>query len=301
MTRKLFHYGLAVLVLVTACTAFAVMRGVNQRHQTRAGYASTWLSLSNTQCRQINQTDPDFKAQARILTEQLQAHQQGLIDLIGTADSADDSIRMQALLVVDAHHRLMRRVVQRLLAVRRYTDTQQGLRLQGLCAGVMGFGPQMRGYAEQGQMQQGEQGMHGPGRGPGMGRRDGRGRGMGMGMRMGRQRRGRLAPALALTESQQSEVIQLDPSFEADVTPLTEQLRTLHGQFAQNLADPKVSEAVIQSSLDELIRVRVLLEQRTVDHVLRIRPLLSLDQQQRLIGLSKMGCGRRRGRGSGSF
>jgi hypothetical protein len=287
MTRKLFHYGLVIVVLVTATAAFSVMRSLNQRRQAHGDGTSEWLSLSGTQSRQINQADPDFKEQAQVLSEQLQAHQQGLINLIRVADSTDESVRMQAILVVDAHHRLMRRVVQRLLAVRRYTDTQQGARLRGLCSGVMGCGPQ------------GGPGMHGPGHGPGrgmgMGMGPGMGRGMGMRMGMGQQRCGRMAPALALTPAQEEKIVQLDPSFETDVPPLTEKVRMLHGQFAQNLADSEVSDAVIQSSLDDLIRARVLLEQRTTEHVVRIRPLLSVEQQQRLIGLSQMGCG---GRGS---
>ena len=125
--------------------------------------------------------------------------------------------------------------------------------------------------------------MHGVGRGPG--------RGMGMGMGRG-QRWGRLAPALALTEAQQVEVSQLDPAFETEVSRLTQRVRGLHSQFAQNLADPELADAVIQASLDELIAARVQMEQRTVEHVLRIRSLLNPEQQERLIGLSQRGCGR---------
>ncbi|MFC1764823.1 hypothetical protein ACFL6U_22475, partial [Planctomycetota bacterium] len=75
-------------------------------------------------------------------------------------------------------------------------------------------------------------------------------------------------------------------------------LRTLHGQLFQNLADPNVPNSVVQSSLEELIVARTQLEHRTVEHVLRIRPLLSAEQQQRLIGLAQQGCRWRGGRGS---
>jgi Spy/CpxP family protein refolding chaperone len=109
-----------------------------------------------------------------------------------------------------------------------------------------------------------------------------------------RYRRGHLAPTLGLTEAQQEKSAQLDPAFEADVAQLAEAVRTQHRQFRQNLADPDVSDAAVESSLEELIAARTRLEQRTVEHVLRIRPLLSTEQQQRLIGLSQRGCRWRR-------
>jgi type II secretory pathway component PulM len=112
----------------------------------------------------------------------------------------------------------------------------------------------------------------------------------------GRHRRLHLAPALALTETQQAEVLELDPSFEADVTQFTESVLMLHGQFVQNLTDPNGSDEVIRASLEALIVARTRLEQRTTEHVLRIRPLLSVDQQQRLVGLSQRGCRWRGGR-----
>jgi len=110
-------------------------------------------------------------------------------------------------------------------------------------------------------------------------------------MGMGRRRRhGCLAPTLALSDTQYERSAQLDPQFETEVTQLADTVRARHRQFAGNLADTGVSDAAIQSSLEDLIAARTQLEQRTVEHVLRIRPLLTAEQQQRLIGLAQRGC-----------
>jgi len=294
MKRTIFHFGLLVLVLLTTATVFSVTRSLGQRRATDAGGAGQWLCLSGTQCQQIRQEDPGFREQAQQLTQRLQDQQQNLLEQIQDADIPDETILKQSRLVVDTHHDLMRRVVRHLLVVRRYADTQQCLQLRSLCSGALVPGATGERHGRQARMQhQRGQGPHGPGWG--------QGRGMGMGRGMGRGRHQRMQLALALTETQQEEVLQLDPDFDQDVTQRTESVRMLHGQFTQHLMDPNVSDEVIHSSLEELILARTQLEQRTTEHVLRIRSLLSADQQQRLIGLSQRGCRWRGGRGVGAL
>ena len=70
---------------------------------------------------------------------------------------------------------------------------------------------------------------------------------------------------------------------------MTESVRTLHAEFTGNLTDPNVSDEAIRASLETLIAARARLERRTTEHVLLIRPLLSADQRERLIGLSQRG------------
>lgn len=276
MKRKIFRCGLLVVVMVAMAATFSVTRSLGQRRGDDGGGTRDWLSLSGAQCRRIHQEDPGFREQADALAQHLQGQQQELIQQIRDANTPDETILEQSRRVVEAHHGLMRRVVQHLLVMRRHADTRQCLQLRGLCSGaLMG---QARG-ARSGQAQmphQRGQGPHGPGRGQGRGMGMGMGRGMG-----GRHRRNQLAPALALTEAQQEDVLQRDPDFEADVALLAEAVHTLHGQFAQNLTDPNVSDEAIRASLEELIGAQAQLEQRTTEHVLRIRSLMSLDQQQR--------------------
>lgn len=288
MKRKIFQFGLLTLVMAATAATFFVTRSLGQRRGGDGAGTRDWLSLSGAQCQRIGQEDPGFREQADILAQRLQDQQQELIYQIRDENMPDEAVLEQSRRVVETHHDLMRRVVQHLLVVRRHADTQQCLQLRGLCSGALTEGGAGgRQHGRQAQMpHQGGQGPHGPGRGQGRGMGMGLGMGRGMG---GRHRGNQLAPALALTEAQQETVLQRDPNFETDVTILTEAVHTLHGQFAQNLTDPNVADEVIQLSLEELVVARARLEQRTTEHVLRIRSLLSADQQQRLIGLSQRG------------
>ena len=60
---------------------------------------------------------------------------------------------------------------------------------------------------------------------------------------------------------------------------------------------PYDRQTVVEQALDEFLTLRAQLEMRTVDYVLSLRPMLSAEQQQRLIGLSQQG---RRWRGGRS-
>lgn len=285
MKRKIFQFGLLTLVMAATAATFFVTRSLGQRRGGDPAGTRDWLSLSGAQCQRIGQEDPGFREQADILAQRLQDQQQELIYQIRDENTLDEAVLEQSRRVVETHHDLMRRVVQHLLVVRRHADTQQCLQLRGLCSGTLAGGARGGRHGGQAQMpRQGGQGPHGPGRGQGRGMGMGLGRGMG-----GRHRGNQLAPALALTEVQQENVLQRDPDFETDVAILTEAVHTLHGQFAQNLTDPNVADEAIQLSLEELIVARARLEQRATEHVLRIRSLLSVDQQQRLIGLSQRG------------
>ncbi len=283
MKRKIFQFGLLTLVMAATAATFFVSRSLGQRRGGAGAGTRDWLSLSGAQCRRIGREDPGFREQADVLAQRLQDRQQELIDQIRDEDTPDQAILDQSRRVVATHHDLMRRVVQHLLVVRRHADTRQCLQLRGLCSGTLTV--EAGGGRQGGQrVQQGGRGPHGPGRGQGRGMGMGMGRGMG-----GRHRRNQLAPVLALTEDQQENVLQRDPDFETDVTLLAEAVHTLHGQFAQNLTDPNVTDEAIELSLEELIVARARLEQRTTEHVLRIRSLLSVDQQRLLIGLSQRG------------
>jgi hypothetical protein len=121
-----------------------------------------------------------------------------------------------------------------------------------------------------------------------------------MGMGQGsRRRRGRLGPALGLTDEQRQKAAEKDPSFETDSVQLAGEVHDAHGRLAQALEDTSAPESDVQQVLEELIALRLQLERRTVEYVLSIRPLLNTEQQQCLIGLSGGGRRRRGGQGLG--
>ncbi len=282
MRQRIFHIGLLVVMLVVGAGAFTITHKLGPEQSGTLGCTRQWLGLSQNQCDRIRSEDPGFSEQARELSRALQTQREVLAGLISDPDSDADAIRAVARKVLDAHHDLMRRVVQHLLVVRRHTNPRQCMRLTGLCSGVICSGG---GRGSQGNQRQGQ--------GMGTGRR-----GMGMGIGQGpRRRHGRLGPALGLTDEQRKAGAEKDASFEADSVQLAQQIHDAHGQLAQALEDSSAAEGDVQQALEKLIALRVQLEQRTVDYVLSIRPLLDTEQQQCLISLS--GGGRRRRSGPG--
>ena len=271
MRQRIFHISLLAVMLVAGAGAFTITRTLEPQQRGAQVCTRRYLGLSRGQCDKIRSEDPGFAEQTQELSQSLQAQREALTTLIADPDSDADTIRATARKVLDAHHGLMRRVVQHLLVVRRHTNPRQCMLLTGLCSGAIGAG-QGRG---------GPGGQH-QGQGMGQGRR-----GMGMGMGQGgRHRRGRLGPALGLTEEQRQAAAEKDPSFETDSVQLAQQIHDAHSLLAQALEDASVPESDVQQALEELIALRLQLEQRTVEYVLSIRPMLDTEQQQCLIGLS---------------
>jgi len=286
MRQRIFHISLVVVMLAAGAGAFAITRTLKPQPSTALGCTRRWLGLSRGQCDKIRSEDPGFAEKSQSLSQTLQAQREALVGLIADPDSDDNAIRATAKEVLEAHHNLMRRVVQHLLVVRRHTDPRQCMRLTGLCSGVIGSGGGRAGPGAQHQgqgMGQGAQ-LQGQGMGPGP-----RGMGMGRGMR---RRYGQLGPALGLNDAQRQAAAENDPSFETDAARLARQIHDAYALLAQNLEDTSAADSEVQHALQELIALRAQLEQRTVDYVLSIRKLLDTDQQQRLIGLSDRGHGR---------
>jgi hypothetical protein len=275
MTNRLFQLSLLGLVIIAGVGAYTVRRNPGSGQGQSLDCTRDWLCLSGSQCDKIRRDDPNYQDETELMTQALESQQQGLVELIANPDTSVDVIRTKAQGVMDAHHALMRRVVDHLLTVRRHADAQQCMRLNQLWSGVMGVSNTMGG--------------HGQGRGrPLNGRGGPHGQGLGMGRGQGR-RQGQLAPALALTLAQKERAAQFDPNYDSDATRLTQQTRDAHLALALSLTDPNTSESSVVQVLENYITIHTELEQRTIEYVLSIRPMLSSEQQQRLIGLSQRG------------
>ena len=282
MTRRLFHVGLLGLVLIAGAGAYTVRRNLDPRGSQASDCMRYWLSLSSEQCARLQQDDPGFHQETEAMARTLAAEQQTLIAQVSDATTPAEQIRDQAQAVLDAHHTLTRRIVRHLLAVRRHVDIRQCRLLNQVYTEVMR-----------------PSNVDGPGRygqRPGRGGPCGQGQGPGYGQRQ-RHRYGQLAPMLGLTKAQQSEAARINPNYESDAAQLVQEVRQAHAQLAQSLEDPNAAETVVEQALDEFLTLRAQLEMRTVDYVLSLRPMLSAEQQQRLIGLSQQG---RRWRGGRS-
>jgi len=280
MTRRIFHLGLVAVVLIAGTGAYALRQSLGPRTPPAADCTRYWLSLTQGQCEQIQRDDPAFHEEAQTLSQSLQEHRQALIADVSDASTPANQIRAQAEAVVAAQQALMRRIVQHLLAVRRHADVRQCTLLSQLYSNVMqptgpqgGSGPrrQRRGWG-------GPPWAQDTGQGPGMGRGQ-------------RHRYGQLASSLGLTPAQQAAAAQTDPNYESDVTQLTQQVRDAYAVFVQALQDLDTLDETVRQALEAFVTLRTQLELRTVDYVLSIRPLLSAEQQQHLIGLSQRGGG----------
>jgi uncharacterized membrane protein len=263
MTRKLFHLSLLGLVLVAGAGSYAVRRSLDPAQGNSLECAHRWLSLSGSQCRNIRNEDPGFQQEAQALSQSLEQTRETMKAMLADPDSSSTVIRSQAQAVLDAHHALMRRTVRHLMVMREFADVSQCARLNTLCSNAM---------------------QHGSGRGMGMGR--GRqGHGMGRGM-MNRQRvRGNMNPIVTLTDGQQKALAEINPNNDEEAGQLTQQVIEAHAVFVQTLQDANSPNESISQALEGFIAARTALELSTIDYVLHIRPLLTTDQQQRLIGL----------------
>lgn len=265
MTRRLFHLGLLGVVLVAAAASYAVHLRLDPVGGRPLECARQWLTLSRQQCRNIRSEDPEFQSEAQALSQSLQTARQTMVNLIADVQTPDQALYDQAQVVLEAHHALMRRTIRHLMVIRGCVNTGQGVRLNALCSNAMRCGP---------------------GQGMGRGRQ---GHGMGMGMGMGRDR-GSLGPALTLTDAQRQTIARTHPDYETQAADLAAQVRAAHMTLARTLQDSNSPDESIQQALEHFITVRTLLERQTVNYVLAIRPLLTPDQQQCLIGLSQRGC-----------
>lgn len=276
MAGRIFHLGLLGLVLAAGAGGYTLRRNLGTPGPQTSDCARHWLSLSGSQCEGIGRDDPGFHAESQALAQSLRDRQEGFIRQVSDPNTPADRIRGQAEVVLEAHHALARRIVQHLLALRRHVDIRQCTLLNQLCTEVMR--PEDLPNPERAQDQDP------PGR---YGRQRGRG---GPWWRDPNQtwgrhgyRYGQLAPALGLTEA------QADPNYESDAARLTQQVRETHALLARAIQDPNAPDWQVQQTLEDFLAAHRELELRTVDYVLRIRPTLGIEQQERLIGLSRRG------------
>ncbi len=267
------------VVLAAGVTSYAVRRNLLSADHRPMDCARQWLDLSRQQCRNIRGKDPNFREEAQALFLTLYEARLVMATLVADAQTSDEALSDQAQLVLEAHHALMRRSLRHLLVMREFADVSQGARLKALCSNAMRCG-EGRGSG---------MGM-GPGRGMGPGMGPGGGMGM-MGMRHRQMHgQGALAPALSLTEAQQETINQIAPNFETECLDFMTQVRLAHVALSSLLQDTQSSAESIEQALESFIAARTAFEQHTIDYVISIRSLLTADQQQRLIGLSKHGC-----------
>jgi Spy/CpxP family protein refolding chaperone len=301
MKRKSFHIVLVILLGATAVGSFVSTRA--QRPVAGQPGLCRWLNVSGGQRRHLNRTGAGFMCDAQELASTYHREREKLAALVADSNSPESQIQTQAQAVIESNNALVRRVVERILVVREHLTEEQRRRFTGFCGGAMraqGRGRQNRFGPGQPQGRGRGQGF-GSGRGQrlGGGRGQGRGRQRGQGGAAGPWQDTGLSRHLALTDAQLSAVAELDPSFSAESDELSRQVQEHHLSLSQLLENTQTDNETVREHLETFIRARSHLEQRTIDHILRIRHLLTSPQKQQLLGLCSGGMGRARGRRSG--
>ena len=274
MKLKSFQFILVGMVIVAAVGSFFSTRA--QMFATGSFELDRWLGLSSRQRQSLDETNRTFAEEAQELTVVYQGHRQKLARLFADPNSSEESIRNQVQIVLESNNTLLRCVVGHILDIREHLTEDQCRQFTGLCYGAM-CGQGRGRWAQSGRK----------GRGYGYGARNGMGRGRGRGARFGRH--------LAFTAEQEATVTRLDPNFVVESEQLTERMQQRHQGLSQLLEDPQADSPKVLEQLALFMNARSQFEQRTMDHLLRIRHLLTPNQMQQLLGLCETGHRRRRG------
>ena len=190
--------------------------------------------------------------------------------------------------VIGAHGLLIRRVGEHVVELRGKLPADNRNYLMHLCAETL-RGPMSRlgGRAGRGGRRNGT-GPGGPnGRGFGHGRGGGPGRGPGGGYGMHLRVRERLAQRLGLNQEQAKLLQEKDPDFEANSMNLRFALMTEREKLVSIFENPDSSDDELLQQIENFISTYSSIERRIAEHVLVLRPYLTIEQQKWLIGLCR--------------
>lgn len=273
MTRSALHI-LLILLTVGICLgsfAWTATRPSPKLSDCQA-QLGCWLQLSDQQTSALQGHGQGFADKTAQLAQDYRFQRQHLASLLQDSHTAPDTIREQAQYTVQANHALLSQVIEHVLAVRASLNPEQRAQLMGLCSRLVSH--------------------RGMGMGQGPGRGMGRGRGRGRGQHRGRHGMGpgrgcRFAQHLAMDEQQLTSIGQLDPNFTRESAELSQRVKQQYSQLAACLADSQSTDQQVRAQLEPLCESRIQLEERTVEHVLRIRDILTPEQQLMLVGLCR--------------
>ena len=99
--------------------------------------------------------------------------------------------------------------------------------------------------------------------------------------------RNRLARRLRLDEEQVKVLQEMDPDFEADSVHLRDALMAERAKLLSVFEDFESSDDELLQQIDTLVSTHSRIERRIAEHVLVLRPHLTVEQQKWLIGLCR--------------
>lgn len=288
---------LAIVSFICGTGAFlnARMTAIN-RQEAGAGPSRQWLSEASGAAIELEER---FGAELDRLITNLAAEQKFLASVLEDPCTPNEVVLERTENVIGVHKHLMRRVGEHVVELRGKLPASNQDYLMSLCAetvrgpisrmggrvgggrqdgfGGPGAGGRGNGYGRGG----------GAGRGGGPGRGGGAGRGGGGGYGMHLSVRDRLARRLRLDEEQVSILRDKDSGFEADSMRLRDILLTERTAMLALFEDPKSADEELLQQIDRLILAHSQIERRIAEHVLVLRPYLTVEQQKWLTGLCR--------------
>ncbi len=259
----------------------------------------TALSVKKTELKQSAQWLSDASSAAVELEEKFDEELAGLINNLAAqqkslALSLEDPCTPNEVVlehtedVIGAHEHLIRRVGEHVVELRGKLPADNRDYLMHLCAETV-RGPMSRlgGRVGEGGRRNGIGGGGPGGRGYGYGRGGGAGRGGqgGYGMRL--RVRDRLTRRLGLNQEQAKLLEEKDPDFEANSMNLHNAIMTERERLLSIFENPNSSDREMLQQIENFISTYSSIERRIAEHVLLLRPYLTVEQQKWLIGLCR--------------
>ena len=279
----------AILAIVAfACGAIAffsarltVLNDQKKEHKPSA----QWLSDAS---RAAIELEEKFDEELDGLIKNLAAQQKSLALTLEDPCTPNEVVLEHTEAVIGAHEHLIRRVGEHVVELRGKLQADKRDYLMHLCAETV-RGPMSRlgGRAGRGGRRNGTVGGGPDGRGYGYGRGGGAGRGGGGGYGIRLRVRDRLARRLRLNEEQAKLLQEKDPDFEANSMNLRNALMTEREKLLSIFENPNSSDGELLLQIENFISTYSWIERRIAEHVLVLRPYLTVEQQKWLIGLCR--------------
>lgn len=237
----------------------------------------------------IAESEARFDDEISQLLLNLKDLQSGLLTVLEDPNASDESILEQVDSVNKSHEHIITLVSQHIVELRHELDETNREKLMQFCAEAVSEPMRRLGARMAGQAGQGGQGYR-------YGQRNRGGRGYGYrggasqaGQGYGQQFRfwNRMTNRLRLTPEQVTQLQQNDPNFESESIELYDNLSAERQKLLALFENPQSSDPELLQQIDNLILAHSTAERKIAEHVLALRPYLTIEQQKWLIGLCR--------------
>jgi hypothetical protein len=274
---------LAIVAFICGAFSFYSARLTALNDQTNEAETSAkWLSNASPA---VVKLEEKFNDELDVLIGNLLRKQKSLATALEDPCTPNEIVLQRSEDVIGAHEHLLMRIGEHVVELRGKLSGEKRDYLMQLCAETV-RGPMSRLGGRVG----GGGGRRGAGRGgPGGGRygygRGGAGRGDGTGYRQHLRVKERLARRLGLNQEQMQLLQDMDPDFEVSSAKLRSALMTEREKLLLIFENPKSSDKELLQQIENFISKHSSIERRIAEHVLVLRPYLTVEQQKWLIGL----------------